>query len=197
MEENLQISIPPYIKNVLTYFGYDNFHTISTIEENDLEYIATEVRKGGIMNYFTNKSGIEDPLYGSSKSEQNFEFSRGHQKLLMVIAKLLKKKLNENGVDAFLVKPSTKKEKNQDAAIEDVKETKDLSVSTLEFTKYDSKAFVYENIINLQAELLKHAVQSLFIHSSVMYEEVSTYILLKLQNLINSLPKMSGSRILK
>lgn len=181
VENKLNISIPLYIKNVLSYCGYDNFHTISSFEENDLEYLTTEVRKGGIVKYFHNEYGRKNALQGSTKTEQNFEFSRGHQKLILAIVNLVKKNLNENGVDAFLVKiPKPKKtwKKNKNLHVASEKEVKDVSVSTevsiLKETKAetDSKLDFHENLINLQAKLLKQTLQSLYTHSSDMYAEV-------------------------
>lgn len=166
----------------MAYCGYDNLHTIATIEEDDLEYITIEVRKGGITNYFSNEFGIKNVLHGSNKSEHNFEFRHGHRKSLMIIVKLVKKKLNEKGVDAFIVEVSKPKEYNRKSQ-KDMKETKDMSVSTseldLNLTETYSKASFHENFINLQAKLLIQTVRSLYVHSSDMYDEAS--ILLQLR----------------
>lgn len=187
VEKTLKISIPSYIKNVLTYCGFDNVHTISTIEESDLEYIATKVRKGGVIHYFSNELGIENALLGSNKSERNFEFSRGHRKLLLVIVELVKQNLNENGVDGFSVKLSKEKldtakiiSKSKSKSQKDKqKEHKSHSVSTSrkseiasELYHTDCKRFFHE--IDLQAKLLKQTIQSLYIHSRDMYEKVGT-----------------------
>lgn len=77
VERKLKSTIPSYIKYVLKYCGYENCHTIATIEDNDLEYFVGEVRKRGITNFFSGKFGIINALQGSNKSEENFEFSRG------------------------------------------------------------------------------------------------------------------------
>lgn len=66
VERKLNISIPPYIKCVLKYCGYENCHTIATIEENDLKYITAEVRK---VNFFSNEIDKENVLQSSNKSE--------------------------------------------------------------------------------------------------------------------------------
>lgn len=189
------------MKNVLTYCGFDNVHTISEINENDLEYCTTVVRKGGIINYFSNEVGSENALQGSHKSEANFEFSRGHQKLIMAIVKLVKQNLNENGVDAFLVKlPKSMKNRNASTKVitESRKETKDMTVSTLkekQSTQIDSTCSFHDNLINLQAKLLKQIIQSLFIHTSDMYEEVSTFKLSSVHDPIFLTLKVSGFRI--
>lgn len=184
LERKFETLIPAYIKNVLKYCGYEDCHTIATIEENDLEYFTTEVRKGGITNFFTGSEALQ----GSNKSEENFEFCRGHQKLLMAIVKFVKENLNENGVDAFLVKlPKPKESLNVVAKTTNKSriEIKDAAISTrkdseltLAFTRKDSKEFVHENLIYLQATLLKQTIRSLFTHSSKMYYEVRTKIVI-------------------
>lgn len=180
VERKLKMSIPMYIKSVLKYCGYENCHTIATIEEKDFEYFTTEVRKGGIVSFFSNEIGTENALQGTNTCEENFEFSRGHQKLLLRIVKLVKENLNENGVDAFSVKISKpKKMKNLNIATtvdESPYEVKDKFTSTME-SEHTGKGSIdsfHEDVITLQATLLKQTIRSLFIYTSDMYEEVRT-----------------------
>lgn len=101
--------MPPYIKNVLQYCGYENCHTIATIQEDDLDYIESEVRKGGITTFFEGKS-IEKILEGCTKLIDDFEISRGHKKLVIAAVKVVQEKLECNGADGFLeVSPKKKK----------------------------------------------------------------------------------------
>lgn len=85
--------------------GFDNCYTIATIEENDLEYFQGEILKGNLTKFFKNKTSdgflLENVLEGSNKSEKEFEFRRGHQKLIISIAKLVKENLDKNGIDGF------------------------------------------------------------------------------------------------
>lgn len=115
MERQLKVPIHPYIKNVLKFSGYDNCYAISTIEESDLEHIQTEIRKGDdILKFFEENSSALSPesilpiislktvLEGSNKKTfEEFEFSLGHQKLIMCIAKLVRENLDKNGVNGF------------------------------------------------------------------------------------------------
>lgn len=109
VEREFKGPIPTYIKNVLKYCGYENCYTISTIEESDLEYIQTEVRKGDITKFFEeNRSeassegiSLDKILEGWRRPVEEFEFSRGHQKFIMLIANLVKENLNKNGVNGF------------------------------------------------------------------------------------------------
>lgn len=109
VKEKLKISVPSSIKNVLSYCGYDNFYTISAIDEDDLEYMAAQVKKGGITKYFSEQMSLKNALKGSPFSEKNFEFSRGHQKLLMRIVKLVRTTLSEKGVEGFTEAKEIKK----------------------------------------------------------------------------------------
>lgn len=100
----------------MKYCGYENCYTISTLEEIDLDHFQTEVRKGNMAKFLEDNlsEGIvqKDALEGSTKSVEEFEFSRGHQKLIMAIAKLVKENLNENGVDGFAETSTEKKKKS-------------------------------------------------------------------------------------
>lgn len=49
----MKVEIPPFIKYVLKFCGYDNCHSISVIDEkNDFEYFESEVRNGGIIEFY-------------------------------------------------------------------------------------------------------------------------------------------------
>lgn len=90
VERKLKVPIPAYIKNVLKFCGYDNCHSIATIEEQDFEYVEAEVRNGGITKFFEGEIAANDVLDGSTKTEENFEIIRGHRKLLMAVVKFVK-----------------------------------------------------------------------------------------------------------
>lgn len=102
IERKMKMPIPSYIKSILKLCGYENCHTISTIEENDLELIEKEVLKGKFPEGFD----FSDFPIGSSG---NFRFIRGHQKLILEISKLVKEKLDEGGVDGFTLMKSRKR----------------------------------------------------------------------------------------
>lgn len=165
VEKKLKITIPTYIKNVLLYCGYDNIHTISTIGENDLENIVAQVRKGGIVDYFSNKTwnALYNPLQGSNKSEENFEFRLGHRTLLMLIVNILKQNLvNMSPVEEGVEVPTL------------IKHDESAANFSLNHNQCIPTPSFHEDIINFQATLLKKTIQSLFTHSKEMYDKVCT-----------------------
>ncbi len=111
----MKVNIPPYIKNILKYCGYENCHTIATIEENDLEYFTAEIRHCADK---IKKLGMQAEFFleGSTKGFDDFELVRGHQKLLMAVAKLVRDELETEGVNGFLLVSSKKKKINKPAA---------------------------------------------------------------------------------
>lgn len=204
VEKNMKILIPKYIKCILTYCGYNDCHTIATIEETDLGYFINEVRQGKVTNFFR-KLGINNALEGSTKSAENFEFSRGHQKLLMIVVGLVKQNLNDYGADIFTAEltkmnKNTRKNKTKDSTKDylprttngrtnkPMKETKltmptiitldraEVSQNDLFLKPYQKICVLHEDIIKHQTTLLTKAVSSLSIHTPKMYQEVSTRI---------------------
>lgn len=107
----MKIRIPPFIKYVLRFCGYENCHTISTIEETDIEYFESEVRNGGIIEFYKNEVSPEDIFKGSTKAVNDFEINRGHRKLMMAAVKVVKNRLEENGVENFLAASPKRKMK--------------------------------------------------------------------------------------
>lgn len=103
----MKIRIPPFIKHVLRYCGYDNYHSISTIEETDFEYFEEQVKKGGIAEFFVGEIAADEILKGSTKTMENFEIIRGHRKLLMAAVTIVKDTLEKNGYANFYA-PSPK-----------------------------------------------------------------------------------------
>lgn len=85
----------------------------------------------------------------------------------MAIVKFVKQNLNDVGVDAFSPMPKSK----SPIAVTNTtskcrNKMKEMSSST--FTK-DS---IHEDLINLQATLLKQTIRSLFVHTSDTYKHV-------------------------
>lgn len=113
VERNMKVQIPPFIKYVLKFCGYENCHTISTIEEDDFEYFEFKVREGGIIEFYQDKISEKDMFEGSTKTLKDFEIVRGHRKLLMAIVKVVKEKLDKNGVDGLFVVTPKRKKKNK------------------------------------------------------------------------------------
>lgn len=182
------ISIPSYIKYILEYCGYNNFHAIATIEESDLEYFKNEVREGKVTNFFEGKIGTRDTLEGSSKSVENFEFSRGHQKLLMAIVKLVKENLDEKGVESFsqeLLIPTKRKTENKTQktihskkqkfeANEDTKLDRSIEPSSFGSSTHENSDI---QLKNHRSTLIKKMVLSLINHAPETFASVSRIII--------------------
>lgn len=179
VENKMKVSVPNYIKNVLNYCGYDSVQSLSTVEVTDIQYMAEQVRKGGITDYFANEFGKENALQGSSHSEENFDFCRGHLKLLLAIVKLVKQTLTEEGIKGFASR-ETKHIKKLDTPLKTTinpkKVMKDKSVATEDsflFNSMDCKEFL-ERLVDHQATLLKLTIRNLYCHTPVQYEKVGT-----------------------
>lgn len=95
VEEKINCAVPAYFKNILKACGYDNVITIASIEEKDVQYFEEEVKNGKVAKYYE-ESGTIKILDGSTKTETNFEFTRGHKKLLLFISDYLKNYLKDN-----------------------------------------------------------------------------------------------------
>lgn len=93
IEFKLQTPVPPYIKYILMFCGYNNGISISTIEDVDVQHFVDVVKNGSVTDYF----GEKNILQGSMRSIDNFEFSRGHVKFLMYIVSFLREYIEENG----------------------------------------------------------------------------------------------------
>lgn len=184
----MKVAIPSYMKYILEYCGYDNCHTIATIEENDLEYFKNEVKEGKVTNFFEAKIGPKNVLEGSSKSVDDFEFSRGHQKLLMAVVKLVKENLNENGVDSFsqelpsesIIPTKRKIENKVDKKIYSKKQkcstNKLTSIENARLIESSSTATLGNSDIELQkhrSTLMKKMALSLINHSPENFANVS------------------------
>lgn len=99
----MNVVVPAYMKNILICCGYDNCHAIATIEDDDLEYFADEVKKGSVNNFYQGKISVAAIMEGCSASVENFVFSRGHIKLLKAVVITVKNTLDTHGVDGFFI----------------------------------------------------------------------------------------------
>lgn len=178
----MKITVPKYMKFILMYCGYNNCHTISAIKQTDLNYFVTEVRQGNVTNFYSGL-GINDAMEGSRESAENFEFIRGHEKLLMVIVNFVKQHLCDYGANIFLIdspkidnEPWIEVKLSKDvltfAPLKQDERHDDISKSDVE--THHNVCRVHEDIIKHQHTLLKMAVTSLSAHTPKMYENVST-----------------------
>lgn len=190
------IPIPTYIKNILKCCGFENCYSISTIEENDIAYFEQQVRKGALTKFI--EGSISENLSPDNvlegyveRSGEEFEFSRGHQKLIITIARTVKENLEKNGIDGFELSKGypLKARKNYSTcklSDEPYKRRKNSSVelgtdSTLlepdvEPSFEDSELSADEIVTIHRNKLVKQAVVSLKKITPAMYKEVSTVL---------------------
>lgn len=163
--------------------GFDNCYTISTIEENDIEYFEGQVRKGALAKFFENNSeDLNNVLEGSVEL---FEFSRGHQKLIMTIAKTVKEKFDKNGIDGFGFPETSKSIKDASACKLSIAPCKRQNNSDTDSNLWESdfEPIFEDSGSNAGAmatihrnKLVKQAVASLKKVTPDMVKEVSTML---------------------
>ncbi len=172
--------------------GFDNCYSISTIEGNDIAYFESQVRKGAVANFFRNNTSedflLDNVLEGCvERPVEEFEFSRGHQKLIMTIATTVKENLDKNGIDGFeMSKGYPFKARKISSTLSDKphKRRKNLSMelgidsnlcdSDVESIFDDSELSCGEIVTIHRNKLIKKAVASLKAITPAMYKEVST-----------------------
>lgn len=183
-KKKIKIEIPPFIKFVLKFCGYENFYTISAIEENDFEYFENQVRKGGIIEFYQGEVAAEDVLKGSTKDVNNFEILRGHRKLLLAVINVVKERLEENGPENFFApSPIRKKKTKVSAGTKTVK--KQENEVPRKKQKFSSSELLgkseqdYQNGPNAVTDIEHHknvlllkALTCLKVHNAGAYEEV-------------------------
>lgn len=117
IEEKLKTPVPTYFKRILKACGFNNGLTIASIDDKDVQYFEQQVRNGNVSAYFENVDGM-NVLDGSTKTVENFVFTRGHTKFLLSIRDFLKNCLEQNGTASFVSemaqKPKTVKHKLND-----------------------------------------------------------------------------------
>lgn len=102
VEKKMKCTVPMYFKNILEACGYENAITIATIEDEDIQYFESEVRNGNVTKYYLG-TAVVNILEGSTRTEANFEFTRGHKKFLRMISDYLKSYLAQNASDSVIL----------------------------------------------------------------------------------------------
>lgn len=175
MEQILKTPIPTYFKYVLKYCGFENIVSIATIVEDDINYFVEEVRKGNVTNYYQSKWGQVDVLEGSTKNAEDFNFSRGHRKLLMYIVSFLKKRLEDHGADCLTNSIKSVAEKKRPA--EDCSCATRKRVKTSHDPSQNVRLVVsHINLVEQKEVLIKKAVASLIRCAPGTYVQVCVLI---------------------
>lgn len=174
IEQKIKTPIPSYFKYVLKACGFNNGLTIASIDDEDIQYFEQEIRNGNVSAYYKNAHGLEvldGYTLSSTKSTTNFEFTRGHIKLLLYIRDFIKKWLEENGTIALekVHKNEILKRKNNGGTIKS-------NIVPRKKTKYCLNELSHSDVSSspnaLQKErsvLLGKAITSLIRHTPEMY----------------------------
>lgn len=172
VEREMKTPIPSCIKYFLKNSGFENCHTISKIEDIDLELIENDVRKAWRKGVFTNDFSTSD---FSNKPCENFKFKRGHQKLIIAISKLVKEKLDEGGVDAFsMTRPRKRAIRNIDVAPTKISK---LSATECSYRDHVSEASVALNVLREhKSAVLRKMILSLITNTPEMFVNVSFHL---------------------
>lgn len=170
--------------------GFDNCYSVSTIVENDIKYFEDQVRKGALAKFFEDQISLDNVLEGSTEetvSVEEFQFSRGHQKLITIIAKTVKDNLDKHGIDGFCpTEPSKFKKKISTCKLSDApcKRQKNSLAKVMEDSNLwepdvdpifeDSGLYADEMATIHRNKLVKQAVASLKSVTPAMFKEVCT-----------------------
>lgn len=90
--------IPPYIRNILKYHGFNSAMSIKLLDDGDLDDVELSVRSG-IMDNFASKDTSTDnskEIYGPFEAKEKFSFLRGFRKVLVAISAYIRDKGSEN-----------------------------------------------------------------------------------------------------
>lgn len=188
IEKKMMVVLPSYMKNILKCCGYDNCHTIATIEDADVEYFTDEVRKGSVKKFFHAKISAEGIMEGCATSVENFVFIRGHVRLLQTIVKCVKETLEIHGAGGFslkLPKVSSKEHEGENISSEVVsvyrkrfKFSPVLSTSAqegnealLEASTDDTKSAIKK----ARSDLTRKAIMILITRTPILFAKVGIY----------------------
>lgn len=159
----MKLNIPPPMKKVLIACGYDNCYTIGTIDEADINYFTDEIRKGKVSNLFDNEK----------QTLENFEFNRGQKKLFIAIANIVKKTLEEDGIDGFSLKsPKRKLDLNQRTTCVARKRIKNPTTDPVSVNVEDE-----DPVRAHQSNLLRLIVKQLITETGELFCEVNIFTL--------------------
>lgn len=94
-ERILRISIPQYLKNLLTLTGYDNVLSLKSFKPEDIDELETFGRTE--MELFCDSNKPQSDYYGIySKNKDNFKILPGHKRLLFGLVEYCGKLFEKN-----------------------------------------------------------------------------------------------------
>lgn len=112
IESKFGCNVPIYVQNVLALNGYDNALSISTVTSGDIEYMQNYARDE--MHKRIPKNSDLKNYYGYFwETPKEFQFLRGHIKLLEKIVELINTTTASKGPDVFSFKSKSKTQPNK------------------------------------------------------------------------------------
>ncbi|KAJ6642128.1 hypothetical protein Bhyg_07074, partial [Pseudolycoriella hygida] len=118
LELKLGCSVPKYVQNILTLNGFDSVLSIKTITSDDIEYFRNYARSE--MNRRIPMNANLNDYYGSySDTPTEFEFLRGHIRLLEQIVLLINEIIATKGPEFFILK-TPKNQANKNIFLSDI-----------------------------------------------------------------------------
>lgn len=128
IESKFACSVPLYVQNILALNGYDSALSIRTLTGEDFEY-PQHYARNKMIDRIPKDAECSDYYGPFHEKKDEFEFLRGHIKLLEQIASLINTTIESKGIEVF----SFKKPKLQQRI---VTARKDLQGKRLMKTKY-------------------------------------------------------------
>lgn len=93
--------VPMYIRNVLKFHGFDSALTVRLMDEEDIKEMEKFARSGVMQRISAGEVNLQD-FYGPFvKSTKDFQFLRGHRKVLKDIAQFIREKGSHNITDSL------------------------------------------------------------------------------------------------
>lgn len=103
IESELHCKVPKYLQCLLHNQGFDSVVTIKALDDNDIEYLTSYVRKPDAYLSPEFRDDFGD-YYSMHASRETFEMLRGHQKLLKAIAAYVVEQVDSNGLGVFIAR---------------------------------------------------------------------------------------------
>lgn len=87
--------VPSYIRNILKLNGFNSVMSLRFLDEEDLNEIENFVKSGGMLRILPSDANLND-FYGPFlESRTDFQFLRGHRKVLKYVSSFVREKETE------------------------------------------------------------------------------------------------------
>lgn len=103
IEVKLGCNVPIYVQNILALNGYENALSIKTLTSEDMEYLRNYARND-MHNRIPEGANLSDYYGPFSERPKEFEFLRGHLKLMEQLVLLINETILSKGHEYFSFK---------------------------------------------------------------------------------------------